>query len=112
MESVLEISFKDKNIKDLCLVQALAVKKLGPKTARKLRARISDIEAADSVEELVAGGPHPLTGDRQGEFSLTLHGGFRLTFKSTKPIPLNEDGSINWFAVTDVIIWFIGDYHG
>lgn len=58
------------------------------------------------------GRPHPLTGDRAGEFAVDLEGGTRLVFKpDNEPIPLNEDGSIDWSKVTAVCIVFIGDYH-
>lgn len=108
----MKISFKNKKIRELCEKQAAAIKKFGPLCARKLRSRLDDLEAAVRVSDLVAGNPHPLKGDRLGEFALDLAGGYRLTFKSADdPIPRHEDGGIDWTQVTIVCIEFIGDYH-
>jgi proteic killer suppression protein len=108
----LKINFKDKNVRELCEKQSVAVKKLGPLCAKKLRSRLDDLDAAAQVSDLIAGNPHPLKGDRLGQFSLDLAGGFRLVFKSANdPIPRREDGGIDWTQVTIVCIEFIGDYH-
>ena len=64
------------------------------------------------VTELVAGRPHPLKGNRLGQFALDLHGGVRLVFESSQdPVPKNADKSIAWNQVSKVRIVFIGDYH-
>ena len=108
----MEITFKDKKLRELCEVQKKAQKKLGVQCARKLKSRLSDMIAAQSVTELILGRPHPLKGDRAGEFALDLDGGKRLVFESANdPVPLNEDGSIEWSEVTSIRIVFIGDYH-
>ncbi len=108
----MEITFADRKLQKLCEQQAVAQKKLGANCARKLKTRLADLGAATSVTELVAGRPHPLKGDRAGEFAIDLEGGKRLVFKpGNDPIPLMEDGSIDWSEVTTVCIIFIGDYH-
>lgn len=90
----------------------MAVKKLGDVCARKLRTRLADLSAASRVTELVAGNPHPLTGDRLGQFAVDLAGGWRLVFApANDPVPRRDDASIDWSAVTIVCIEFIGDYH-
>lgn len=108
----MEISFKDKKIRELCERQAVAEKKLGAACARKLRVRLSALEAASKVTELVAGNPHPLKGERMGQFALDLAGGWRLVFAPAHdPCPTHPDGAIDWFQVTIVCIEYIGDYH-
>lgn len=76
----MEVRYKDKKIRDLCEKQAVAEKKLGAASARKLKVRLVALEAAARVTDLVAGNPHPLKGDRLGEFALDLAGGWRLVF--------------------------------
>ena len=49
----MEIRFKDKKIQELCQKQAVAVRKLGDPCARKLRARLQDLESARTVRELL-----------------------------------------------------------
>ncbi len=68
--------------------------------------------AARCVTDLIAGHPHPLRGDRQGQFAVRLDGGRRLVFRPTEdPPPLTADGATDWSQVTSITIVFIGDYH-
>lgn len=108
----MEIRFKDKKLRELCEKQAVARKKLGDACARKLHARLADLEAAEAVTDLVVGNPHPLKHDRAGQFALDLAGGCRLVFApGNDPTPRKPDASIDWSQVTIVCIEFIGDYH-
>lgn len=108
----MEITFSDGKLQKMCEQQVIAQKKLGKDCARKLRSRLADLDAATSVQDLIAGRPHPLKGDRLGQFSLSLQGGKRLVFEpGNDPIPYKEDSSIHWAQVTNVRIIFIGDYH-
>lgn len=108
----MEIFFGDAKLQNLCEQYAIAQRKLGQACARKLQSRLADLNAASSVQELVAGRPHPLKGDRMGQFALDLDGGRRLVFKPVNdPIPQKNDESIDWARVTKVCIIFIGDYH-
>ena len=108
----MQIKFRDSKLQKLCEQQARAQKKLGQAGARKLRTRLADLMAAQSVRELVAGRPHPLKGDRVGQFAVDLDGGKRLVFEPDHaPVPLMGDGSIDWSQVSQVCIVFIGDYH-
>ena len=109
----MEILFKDKKIRELCERQSVAEKKLGAACARKLRSRLSYLETVARVTDLVAGNPHPLTGDRAGQFALDLAGGWRLVFAPAHdPSPTSPGGGIDWSQVTFVCIEYIGDYHG
>jgi len=108
----LEILYKDKKIRELCEKQAAAEKKLGAACARKLKLRLLALQAATRVSELVAGNPHPLKGDRHGQFALDLAGGWRLVFApANEPCPTRPDGGVDWSEVTIVSIEYIGDYH-
>lgn len=108
----MEISFKNKKLQDICQQEAKARQVLGDICAKKLRTRLSEIEAATNVTDLVAGSPHPLAGDRLGQFAVSLAGGVRLVFEpSNDPVPRLEDASVDWSKVTIVSIEFIGDYH-
>jgi len=81
-------------------------------SAKKLRNRLADLEAARNVCELLAGRPHPYRGQAEKRFSLDLAGGQRLLFIPTKdPPPTKGDGRIDWCTVTAVAIVFLGDNH-
>lgn len=108
----MEIRFKEKRVRELCEKQSAAEKKLGSACARKLRTRLSDLEGAKRVSDLVAGNPHPLKGDRLGQFALDLAGGVRLVFAPDHdPCPTRPDGGIDWSQVTVARIEYIGNYH-
>jgi proteic killer suppression protein len=56
--------------------------------------------------------PHPLKGDRDGQFALDLVHPQRLLFEpANETIPRLEDGGIDWSQVTQICIIWIGDYH-
>jgi toxin HigB-1 len=108
----MEITFADGKLQELCEQERIAQKKLGQPCARKLRVRLANLMAAEVVTDLVVGRPHPLKGDLLGQFALDLEGGRRLVFESAnEPIPVDEDGAIDWSKVTQIKIVFIGDYH-
>jgi len=108
----LEIRFKNKQVRQLCEQEAVARRTLGPTCSRKLSSRLQELEAVRCVSELVFGNPHPLQGDRTGQFALDLAGGWRLVFSAANdPLPTSTSGSTNWTQVTIVCIEYIGDYH-
>lgn len=108
----MEISFATRELEKLCNRANYAIRKLGDIGARKLQSRLADIAAAHDVTELIAGSPHPLKGDRKGDFALSLHGAQRLVFRPEhNPLPRLEDRGIDWRNVTAVQIVEIGDYH-
>lgn len=108
----MEVRYRDKKIRELCEIQAVAEKKLGAACARKLKVRLLALEAATRATELAAGNPHPLRGDRYGQFALDLAGGWRLVFAPAHdPCPTRSDGGVDWFQVTIISIEYIGDYH-
>lgn len=74
---------------------------------------LAELAAAHSLGDLPPfRRPHPLKGDRQGQFSLELPGGLRLILEcSQDPPPFNQDGSINWHAVDAVLVLDIENYH-
>ncbi len=108
----MEISFQTSKLQKLCENLEFASRRLGPDNATKLRRRLADIIAADNVTDIIAGNPHSLKGDREGQFSVSLAGGTRLVFKPDHDtVPKRKDGSVNWASVTSITVCFIGDYH-
>ena len=108
----MDIEFATSDLRSLCNQARIMTRRLGPACARKLMARLMDLQSVVSVMELSAGHPHPLKGDRLGQFALDLHDGKRLVFEpADSPVP-RIDGAIAWGQVTKVRIVFVGDYHG
>ena len=119
----MDISFLNSNLKKLCEDQKYANRKLGSTSSKKLRTRLRNLKVAVKLGEIPVGHPHPLKGDRTGQFALkgdrtgqfalNLAEGRRLVFEPfDDPIPLNPDGSVEWREVRSIRIVFIGDYHG
>ena len=108
----MKISFIDADIEALCKQPKLATRALGPESAKKLQRRLSELFAASTVAELAAGRPHPLKGNRMGQFAVDLHGGHRFIFKPRhNPAPVKADGSIDWAKVDEITIIEASDYH-
>jgi toxin HigB-1 len=108
----MDLEFSSSDLQELCEQKRVMTKKLGNDCGRKLRSRLADLFAAGNVAELTTGRPHPLKGDRAGQFALDLHGAKRLVFEPANiPISVRADGSIAWDLVTKVRVVFIGDYH-
>lgn len=108
----MDIVFLSDDLEDLCSNERRQKRDLGANGSRKLKSRLADLSAAASLGVVVAGRPHPLKGDRAGQFAVDLDAGVRLVFESAdSPIPLNDDFSIDWPQVRRVRIVYIGDYH-
>lgn len=108
----MDIEFKNPGLKKICEDHRLATRKHGEACAKKLRTRIADIQAAASVLELVAGNPHPLSGDRHMQYSLKLDKGVRLVIEpAVRPYPVRDDGGIDWQQIKKVTIVSIENYH-
>jgi len=107
-----DLDFKDRKLRELCEKQVVANRKFGKVCANKLCTRLADLQAVTRVTDLVAGNPHPLHGDRDGQFSVSLEGGRRLVFQPNhEDTPRLGDGGIDWSKVNRVLIVFVGDYH-
>lgn len=121
----MDITFANERLQKLCESKSKIQKEFGSEVAQKLFARLDDLQAVNSVTELVLGKPHPIEPHKTGGekfrkafkgvdhlFSLRLDRKNRLVFQSAEiPQPLGESGEIDWSKVTKVCIVFIGDYH-
>ncbi|MBD2569494.1 killer suppression protein HigA [Anabaena lutea] len=108
----MEITFKNKKVQKLCERDTEAKKKHGADNAKKLKARMRELITVENVTSLTAGKPHRLIDDRLGQYAVYLAEGKRLVFEpDNDPVPLKEDGSIDWEQVTKICILEIVNYH-
>jgi len=113
-ECTLNITFHDKSFRDECNDQKRLTKRHGVLRAKKIRQRLDDLLAADTLEVMrsLPGRCHELTGDRQGELSLDLDHPWRLIFRpADNPPSLKTDGGIDWKHVRTIEIIGIVDTH-
>lgn len=109
----MELAFDTKSLRDLCEKEDKARHELGPDVARKLKHRLADLRAAESVKDLVAGRPRETESANPGCFVVDLADGFRLAFCANhNNVPLLPTGKVDWAAVNRVRILRIEDAHG
>ncbi len=108
----MDIDFANLDLRSVCENPRNATRMLGAPSAKKLQGRLADLVSVARLGDLPAGKPHPLKGNRLGEFAISLSGGHRLVLEaSDDPIPITPNDVTDWPNVTSVRIVFIGDYH-
>jgi plasmid maintenance system killer protein len=109
------IYFKTKRLQKLCSKGAEATKKLGVKRGNKLKQRIMELAAAETLKDISRLPParcHELTGNRKGQLSVDLEHPYRLLFvPANNPIPERKEGGLDWEVITKVEIIDITDTH-
>ena len=82
---------------------------------RKLQQRLMELKAAPCLDDILKVSPprcHPLSGDRDGQLSVDLEHPYRLLFiPANDPIPLTQDGGLDWTKITEIEIVEITDTH-
>lgn len=88
--------------------------KLGKNRAKKLKARLTQLQAASTLEDVrhLPGNYHELTGDRKGQWACDLDQPYRLIFTPHEnPIPVNDDGQYIWVEIKGIEVIEIVNYH-
>ena len=96
----MEIRYKTHKIEKVCTIACEAEKRYGMKMALKIHQRIDEIDAPDTVEEMVQfhiGRCHPLKGDRKGQYAMDLVHPYRLVFEKIG----NEIQIVNVMEIVD-----------
>ena len=111
----MEINFKDKDTEEFITNNSRVKKIKGHAVAKKLSNCLIAITRAPNLLWLVANrvnGTHPLTGDRNEQFAMSLDKKTRLIFEAGHvTIPRNSDNGINLKHVTVIKIIEIENYH-
>lgn len=114
----MDISFKNKKLAKSLNERAQLEKIHGTKRARKIRIRLTELRAAESLMDFwpPKSGPsrcHELAqGQRKGQLSVDLDHPYRLIFvPDHNPVTRREDGGLDWSQVTAVIILGVEDTH-
>jgi len=108
------ITYRSNKLKKHCLEFKEAQKAFGI-NAKKLMQRISEIQAAPTLDDLNKLPPtrcHPLEGNREGQFAVDLKHPMRLIFE---PVGIKEEiypnGILDLTKVVEIKIIEIEDYH-
>jgi proteic killer suppression protein len=107
-----EISFETvKNSKLFNSADALN-KHFGTTCARRIRTRLQQLEAAETLADMAFGRPHELKGDRAGQISFDLDHPLRLIARpSISPPPTLPDGGLDRRKVTSLTVIEVADTH-
>ena len=111
----MEIHFRNTKLRKQLTTAKEMVATHGPKRAKLLQQRLSEIEASANLYILSRlPGPrlHPLKGNRRGQMSVDLDHPYRLIFvPDHDPIPELPSGGMDLRTITKVVIIEIVDTH-
>lgn len=97
---MLEISFSEKTLRNLCENSAKAEAALGIESAIRLQRRLADLRAVTSVKDLNSVCFYHIKGERGNELNFDLGGGFSMTVTPNHiKIPLLRSGRVDWKSV-------------
>lgn len=115
----MEISFKTQKLAKIFNVQKQLIKTYGPRQAAKIQVRLAALRAAGNLGDFWPpyNPPercHELTeGKRKGQLSMDIVHPYRLLFvPDHKPLPEREEGGLDWWQVTAIVIIEVEDTHG
>jgi toxin HigB-1 len=110
----LNITFRDKKLRELANNDRKAVKELGKIRAERFRLRLYHLYKAETLEDVrnQPGNYHELTGNRKGQWACDLDHPYRLIFEPhEKPIPAKDSGTYVWLEIKGVELIEITNYH-
>ncbi len=84
--------------------------------AKLVSQRKKELEAAPTLEtirNIPGANCHELKGNLKGSLAVDISGNHRIIFEPcNNPIPVKDDGGLDWRKVTEILISAIGeDYH-
>lgn len=95
----MELAFRTRSLRSLCGDEAIADQQLGRNLATELRARIADLRAATSFDDIVAGQPAFLNG-QDPRAIIALGEGVTIVIRPNHPDPArNLEPQIDWKQV-------------
>lgn len=109
----MELSFENKELRKICEDKEEAIYKFGKDVSTQLQNRLSDIFAAESVEDIIAGNPRK-TGEHPYLFyviNLTNEIELKFCANNSKKKYL-DNGELDWTAITRIKLINIQSNHG
>lgn len=112
----MDLYFKDTRLEKACNSEKESVRKWGADNAKKVRQRLVELRAAQTLDHISHLPPprlHSLDQDRAGQFAVDVRQPYRLIFKPNHdPVPVKPDGSVDLTKVTSILLLGVEDYHG
>ena len=93
----MDIAYNSKALRDLCEDVELAEAKFGRAISSTLLDRLADIDAADTVDDLIAGQLAISKVGKREVLTISLGGGFAIFLEANhNEIPTNKRGEVKW----------------
>lgn len=111
----MQISYKNRKLEKSVKDAGAIIKNYGTQ-AKLVSKRLKELTAAPDLSDfkhIPQANCHELKHNRKGELAVDVSGNHRIVFiPEHEPLPLKEDGGLNWKQVTKIKIISIGeDYH-
>lgn len=109
-----DITFKSDSLCEELTDDRERKREYGESCAKKIKRRLDDLKAAKCLHDFrhLPGRCHELKGNLEGVLSLDVDHPYRLLFvPAHDPVPVKEDGGLDWTQVTAVQIIGIEDTH-
>ena len=106
----MKLAFRTQRLRRICESQACAEQELGLAVATLLRARLADVTAAETVDDLIA----ILLNKRKDEV-IQMQLGSKACIRlraNHNPMPLLPDGAIDWSRVSRLQVLEVGVQYG
>ena len=111
----MELTFRNAKLARLCASRDRMIRDLGVPMARRLGARLQELEAADTLADmrfLPQVRVYELRGDRDEQISLDLVHPMRLILEvADDPTPRMSEGGLDWAAIKSVVVVELTDTH-
>lgn len=96
------VAFQTETLRRICEDDTVATAQLGAPAASALRARLSDVRAASTIDDLFVGGPR-LSGPMEELLTIDLGTHARSVWTANHvQLPMTEDGLVDWTRTTRV----------
>jgi hypothetical protein len=100
----MELAFATRALRSLCEDTAVAQGELDGAVVEQLQARLADLRAADSVDDLVVGVRRPVDASATS-VTLDLSQGYGIVCQVNHPtVPVDSDGNVAWARVRRLLI--------
>jgi toxin HigB-1 len=101
----LEVSFKNKKIREICEDNNTANKHFGPIVTQKLQNRIADLISANSIFEIIVGSPTEIRNSNRSYYQIQLNKGYFLLIRSNHTEnKMLIKGNTDWTKVYRIMI--------
>lgn len=110
----MKILFRNKRLEKQLTEPKEVVRHFGT-MAKKAMQRMEELKAAENLNvmrTIPAARCHELSGARKGQLAVDISPNYRLIFEpANEPVPLKDEGGLNWILITAIEIISTEDYH-